>query len=90
MWLQRTVSMPTQMYRHTEQVMILQSLNKCQCKQVTLLSSHNLLQCYRVTYCIVENFEGENLHKFRGLRAIRESYLHEIWARPHPPIHDLI
>ena len=25
-------------------------------------------------------FEGENIHEFRNFRAIRENFLHEIWA----------
>ena len=29
-------------------------------------------------YHIVENFQGENIHEFRGFRVTRKSFLHEI------------
>ena len=31
-------------------------------------------------YHIVETFRGENVNKFRGFRATRESFLHKIWV----------
>ena len=38
----------------------------------------------KVRYRIAGNFEGENFHGFRGLRAIRESFLHKIWECAAP------
>ena len=33
-----------------------------------------------------ETFKGGNFHKFRNLRATRESFLHEVLGMPHPLI----
>ena len=37
-----------------------------------------------------KTFEGENVHEFRGLRATRKSFLHEILGVPYPPMIGLV
>ena len=49
------------------------SLHKLQIpKQVYLAANHY--------YCVAKNFRGSNIHKFRGFRTIRKSFLLEIWV----------
>ena len=45
---------------------------------VILLTLHTVQNVH--TCNIIQLFEGEYSHEFRGFRATRQSFLHEIWA----------